>query len=314
MTIASHSLYRTGELKQRVDAARAQLTNCNLCPRNCGVNRLSEEVGVCRTGAHARVASYAPHFGEEAPLVGSHGSGTIFFASCSLHCCFCQNYELSHVPEDYQEVSAEQLAAIMLELQRQRCHNINLVTPSHVVPQILEAILVACAHGLKLPIIYNSSGYDAPQALKLLDGVIDIYMPDFKFWSSDSGKKYCNAADYPETARKALLAMHRQVGDLRINSENIAEKGLLVRHLVMPGGIEETKAIVSFIAESVSPHTYVNIMEQYRPCGNCSDHPELQQPLSGQEYQQAIEMAKQAGLTRLDQRNLGFLLRNLGIR
>ena len=312
MKTGSLSLFKSGELKLRAEAAHALLENCTLCPRTCGVNRLAGEHGVCATGRYAKVASYSPHFGEEQPLVGTNGSGTIFFASCNLHCCFCQNYEISHFPAHFEEVTAAQLAAIMLDLQNRHCHNINFVTPSHVVPQILEALYIACDQGLNVPIIYNSSGYDSAEALNLLDGVIDIYMPDFKFWHAESSKNYCDADDYPEVARESIGEMFRQVGDLQINDEGVATRGLLIRHLLMPGGLEETKSIVKFIAESISPRTYLNIMDQYRPCGVCADYPELKQSITTNQYQEAIDFAKQVGLQRLDQRDFGILLRNLG--
>ncbi len=271
------------------------------------------EQGVCATGRYARVASYGAHFGEEQPLTGSYGSGTIFFASCNLRCCFCQNYELSHFPDNYPEVQSEQLAEIMLELQQKKCHNINLVTPSHVVPQILEALVIAIERGLKIPIVYNSSGYEAKDTLTLLDDVIDIYMPDFKFWSSESSKRYCQAEDYPDIAKAAIAIMYNQVGDLVMDGRELASRGLLIRHLVMPGGVGETKDILSFIANSISSQTYVNIMDQYRPCGSCGQYEELGQPLNNTEYREALQYARQAGLKRLDQRDLKTLLAKLGI-
>jgi len=313
MTANSCRLFRTGELQKRAESAREILQACTLCPRNCGVNRMEKEQGMCLSGPHPRVASYGAHFGEEQPLIGCHGSGTIFFASCSLHCCFCQNYELSHYPDDYPEVRSEQLADIMLELQRKRCHNINLVTPSHVVPQILEALVIAIEHGLTIPIVYNSSGYEATDTLTLLDGVIDIYMPDFKFWSPYSSKRYCNAPDYPDIARATVKTMHNQVGDLVIDRQEIASRGLLVRHLVMPGGNQETRSILSFIADSISPQTFVNIMDQYRPCGSSEQYGELDRTLSSAEYREALQFARQVGLRRFDQRDITTLMAKLGI-
>jgi len=313
MTTRSLQLFTDGELQQRVKQAQEILKNCDLCPRNCAVNRYEGELGICSTGRYARVASYAAHFGEEQPISGRYGSGTIFFASCNLKCCFCQNYDISHFSEDFQEISPRQLAAVMLHLQDKKCHNINLVSPSHVVPQILEALVLALEQGLTIPLVYNSSGYESPDTLALLDGVIDIYMPDFKFWKSVTGRNYCNAEDYPGITRIATSIMHEQVGDLVIDDDGIAAHGLLVRHLVMPDGLDETKKILRFIAESVSPQTYVNIMDQYRPCGSSDQHPELGRSISSDEYQKSIHFASLAGLKRLDQMDLSSFIRKLGI-
>ncbi|MGV1098548.1 radical SAM protein [Thiovibrio sp. JS02] len=301
-----------GELKRRTESALALLASCRLCPRQCGVDRLANEKGICRTGRKAVVASYTPHFGEERPLVGVGGSGTIFFSNCNLGCVFCQNYGISHLGEGV-EVSPGQLAAMMLSLQKQGCHNINLVTPSHVAAQILEALLPAIEGGLRLPLVYNSSGYDSVETLALLDGVVDIYMPDFKFWDKASAKRFARAPDYPERARAAIIEMHRQVGELVINQEGLAERGLLLRHLVMPGGLTETGAILGFIAEEISATTYVNIMDQYRPCGQALDFPPIDRSLRVEEYQEALRLAHAAGLTRLDERDFEKMLRSLGI-
>jgi len=275
------------------------LSSCRLCPRKCRVNRLKGEKGFCKTGRNAVVSSYGPHFGEESVLVGRCGSGTIFFSFCNLGCLFCQNYELSHLGEGV-ETSSRELAAMMLSLKKQGCHNINLVTPSHVVPQVLEALVIAAGQGLDLPLVYNSSGYDSLATLRLLKGVVDVYMPDFKFWSAESSKKYLAAPDYPERAREAIREMYRQVGDLEVGEDGIAVRGLLVRHLVMPGGVEESRRIFEFIAREISPATYVNVMGQYRPCGEALSHPPLDRPVSGEEHRAALEAAKDAGLIRLD--------------
>jgi len=306
-------LYSAGELEIRAEAAVAQLHHCTLCPRKCGVDRLSGETGVCQTGRRALIASYGPHFGEEAPLVGSGGSGTIFFGGCSLLCAFCQNYDISHGVTTCSTVDAKQLATIMLELQEQGCHNINFVTPSHVVPQILEALAVALPRGLHTPLVYNSSGYDRAETLHLLDGVIDIYMPDFKFWEPKTARRYAGASDYPKRAREALAIMHTQVGDLQINDQGVAKEGLLVRHLLMPEGEAETHSILSFIAHHLSKDTYVNIMDQYHPCGKIDHLPELQRPITPKEYEQARKVARRLELTRLDQRDLGVLLKKLAL-
>jgi putative pyruvate formate lyase activating enzyme len=294
--------YHNGLLAERVEAALALLESCHICPRNCGVNRLEGETGYCNTGRKAKVASYNAHFGEEAPLVGRHGSGTIFLSSCNLLCIFCQNYEISHQGEGV-EVEPEQMAGMMLTLAERKCHNINFVTPTHVVPQILEALLPAVEQGLRVPLVYNSSGYDRKETLQLLDGIFDIYMPDFKFWDGDHAKHFCNAPDYPEAARTAIQEMHRQVGDLVTDSDGIAQRGLLVRHLVMPNDAAGTKEISAFLAGEISPETYVNIMDQYRPCGTAHQDPLINRRLTSQEYRESVRTAKDQGLTRLDPRD-----------
>jgi putative pyruvate formate lyase activating enzyme len=287
--------------------AESEMSNCCLCPRKCGVDRNSGETGVCKTGRLAVVSSFNAHFGEEDPLVGKHGSGTIFFAHCNLLCSFCQNYEISHLGEG-SEITNEQLAYIMLELQRAGCHNINLVTPTHVTAQILRALCIAADSGLHIPVVYNSGGFDSVETLKLLEGAVDIYMPDFKFWDRQVADQTCSAPDYPEIAQAALMEMHRQVGDLIIGSDGLASSGLLVRHLVLPGGMAGTKEVMTFIATQVSPRTYVNIMPQYRPCGKADEIPALSGPLTGAEFQTAIREAKDAGIKRFDQRRPKFAI------
>jgi putative pyruvate formate lyase activating enzyme len=262
-----------------VEKATNLLKECRLCPRQCEVDRLNNEKGVCQTGRKAKVASYNAHFGEEAPLVGRFGSGTIFFSFCNLRCSFCQNYEIN-----------------------KGCHNINLVTPTHVVPQILEALLLAVEHGLHIPIVYNSGGYERVETLKLLEGIIDIYMPDFKFWDKKWADRYCNAPNYREMAISAFKEMHAQVGDLKIDKNGIAERGLLVRHLVMPHGIAGTKDIMEFLSKEISDNTYVNVMDQYRPCGTADQDEYLNNRISVEEYSMALKWAHNAGLKRLDQR------------
>ncbi len=292
-------LYRSGALAQRVEQARAALAACRLCPRACGVNRLADERAVCRTGRYAVVSSFFPHFGEEDCLRGWRGSGTIFFAWCNLRCVFCQNYDISHLGEG-RPVTPEELAAMMLALQAQGVHNINLVTPEHVVPQILEALLLAVEGGLRLPLVYNTSAYDSLESLRLLDGVVDIYMPDFKLWSREAARRYLKAPDYPETARAAIREMHRQVGELKLDEHGLAKRGVLVRHLVMPGLLEETRAILEFLASEVSPDTYLNLMAQYYPAGEVSEtkYPELHRRITPTEFRQALEMARAVGLWR----------------
>ena len=310
------NLYEQGELQERIRRAREFLAPCRLCPRRCGVNRLQNgKLGICRSGEKAMVASFGPHFGEESPLVGKSGSGTIFFSHCNLLCLFCQNYEISHCPDQEEgvEVGPEQLARIMVELQEQGCHNINLVTPSHVLPQILEALPFAIGKGLHLPLVYNSSGYDRVESLQLLENIVDIYMPDFKFWNPEHARQYAHAHDYPEVARLALKEMHRQVGDLVMDRNGLARRGVLIRHLIMPGCLDETEEIIKFIAREISLNSYVNIMDQYRPCGKAHEVESLNRTVTNEEYLRAMQMAKQAGLKRLDQKDFSFLLKKLGI-
>lgn len=305
MTDKTEPLYlqthRTGELAEKIERANAMLSDCTLCPRQCRVDRLSKETGTCGIGRYARVAAFHAHFGEESPLVGTNGSGTIFFARCNLLCPFCQNYDISHEGAG-EDVTADTLAGAMMALQKRGCHNINFVTPTHVVPQILAAVEKAAAAGLNIPLVYNSGGYDRVETLQLLDGVIDIYMPDFKFRDPDVAEKICNAADYPERACRALMEMHRQVGDLVVDDDGIARRGLIVRHLVLPGDLAGTRQVMRFIAEKISKNTYVNVMSQYRPFGAVSDIAELNTALSAAEYRAAVEAAKSEGITRLDRR------------
>lgn len=292
-------LFQSGELRKRADRALELLNPCRLCPRNCGVNRLAGQKGFCGTGRKASVASYHPHFGEEAPLVGRSGSGTIFFCGCNLRCSFCQNYEISHLNEG-SEANPEQLAEMMLSLAGRGCHNINLVTPTHVAPQILEALAMAVEGGLDIPLVYNSGGYDRVETLRQLEDICDIYMPDFKFWDTQWSEKYCQAPNYREQAISAIREMHRQVGDLQIDITGIAFRGLLVRHLVMPNGVAGTGQIMRFLASQVSPNTYVNVMAQYRPCGQAYGDATLGRPLSGWEMEEALALTRAAGITRLD--------------
>ncbi len=294
-------LYSEGILKQRVPKALALLEPCRLCPRACEANRLKGEVGFCETGRKAAVASANAHFGEESPLVGSFGSGTIFISSCNLLCSFCQNYEISRGKERA-EVGPEQMALVMVQLSQAGCHNINFVTPTHVVPQILEALPHAIERGLRVPLVYNSSGYDSRETLELLDGIFDIYMPDFKFWDNRWAERYCEAPDYREVASAAIREMHRQVGDLALDERGIAYRGLLVRHLVMPNQVAGTEEVMEFLAKEISPNTYVNVMDQYRPCGSAHRDEFINRRLHSKEYRDAVNAAKRAGLERLDKR------------
>jgi putative pyruvate formate lyase activating enzyme len=297
------ALHRSGELKQRVETALTMLSNCRVCPRLCEVDRMSNQTGVCHTGRFALVSSAFPHMGEEDCLRGWHGSGTIFFSMCNLGCVFCQNFDISHAGIG-EEMSPEHMADMMLKMQTLQCHNINFVTPEHVVPQMLEALQTAIERGLRLPIVYNTSAYDSLDSLKLLDGIIDIYMPDFKFWHPDLAQRYVRARDYPEVARAAFTEMHRQVGDLKTDEHGIAKRGLLVRHLVMPGHLADTESILRFLAEEISPDTYINVMAQYHPSGKVSSErfSEINCRLSGREYADALRIAYDVGLHRLDDR------------
>ncbi|HEY3204795.1 MAG TPA: radical SAM protein [Thermoanaerobaculia bacterium] len=257
-------LWREGHFPERVAAAIEELADCHACPRNCGVNRLANETRACNTGRYAVVSSAFPHFGEEDCIRGWNGSGTIFFGLCNLRCAFCQNWDISQKREG-KECGPAEIAGLMLDLQAQGCHNINFVTPEHVVPQVIEAIGAAIPMGLRLPIVYNTSAYDALSSLRLFDGIVDIYMPDFKFWKPETSVTLSRARDYPERAREAVAEMHRQVGPLKFGPDGLAWRGVLVRHLVMPGQSEEAASIFNWIALELSPDTYVNVMAQYRP-------------------------------------------------
>jgi putative pyruvate formate lyase activating enzyme len=299
----------TDELPSRVEAGLRELEECCACPRDCHVNRMAGETKICNTGRYARVGSAFPHFGEEDCLRGWAGSGTIFFSLCNLRCVFCQNWDISQRSVG-RELRGEEIADIMLDLQDRGCHNINFVTPEHVVPQVLEAIAAAVPRGLAVPIVYNTSGYDSVQSLKLLDGMVDIYMPDFKFWSRETSKRLAKAPDYPERAREAIREMHRQVGPLQFAPTGLARRGVLVRHLVMPGQIVEAAAIFRWLAEELSPDTYVNIMGQYRPeyevgqvaRNGGAKYAEIDRRPARDELAQARQAAREAGLWRFDER------------
>ena len=298
---AYRELLDSGELKRRVVEAYARLEACDICARECGVNRRQGSEGAaCRTGERAVVSSAGPHFGEEDPLVGTGGSGTIFFTWCNLRCQFCQNADISQVGHG-QPVEPDDLAAMMLELQSQGCHNINFVSPSHVVPQILAGLLIAAQAGLRLPLVYNTGGYDSLKTLALLDGVVDIYMPDMKYAEPDVARRYSKISNYPAVNQAAVKEMHRQVGDLTTDERGIARRGLLVRHLVLPDGLAGTAEIVHFLRDKVSPDTYINVMAQYRPCYRAHELPPLNRRITDGEYAEAVRLASEAGL-RLDQR------------
>jgi putative pyruvate formate lyase activating enzyme len=286
-----------GLLAQRAEALEARSSPCMLCPHQCRAHRRDGERGRCRLGAETLVANAAPHFGEEAPLVGQGGSGTIFFASCNLACVFCQNYEISHFARG-DAMTAEELAGVMLRLQLLGCHNINLVTPTHVVHAVVGALAMAASRGLRIPLVYNCGGYESVETLRLLDGVIDIYMPDMKYSSNDEALRYSGVKDYWERAKDAVREMHRQVGDLEIDPRGVARRGLLIRHLVMPGNLAGTERVVEFIAGEISRDSYVNVMDQYRPCFKASRIAELSRPVTRSEFLQSITEAQRAGLSR----------------
>ena len=309
-------LHDSNELQNRIDLAYELLRKCRICPRECGVNRLEGEfvshankelrtkrsnIGVCGLGKDVMVSSFSPHFGEESPLVGRRGSGTIFITNCNLKCVFCQNDDISHLGHG-STVTLEEFAGMMLTLQRQDCHNINIVTPTHVVPQMLSALQIAATNGLRVPLVYNCGGYESLETLKILNGVVDIYMPDFKYADPEVGQRLSKAKDYPSVAKAALKEMHRQVGDLVWDDDGIAQRGLLVRHLVLPNGLAGTPEVMRFLAEEISPNTYVNVMAQYRPCYRAHEFPEINRRPTSQEYQDAVQAALDAGLTRLDDR------------
>ncbi|MBI3045696.1 MAG: radical SAM protein [Betaproteobacteria bacterium] len=299
---AYRSLLESGELARRAAAAWQRLEDCDLCARYCRVDRRKGIAGaVCRTGERALVASYGPHHGEEDPLRGTAGSGTIFFSWCNLRCVYCQNWDISQRRAG-REVEPREIADMMLELQRLGCHNINFVTPSHVVAQIIAAVEDAARRGLALPLVYNTAGYDSPEALGLLDGIIDIYMPDLKYADSRLAHQYSKVRDYAEVNRAAVKEMHRQVGDLVLDARGVAQRGLLVRHLVLPHGIAGTREVLRFLAEEISRDTYLNLMDQYHPYHHASEYDELARALTREEYREALTFAAEAGLKRLDHR------------
>jgi putative pyruvate formate lyase activating enzyme len=292
------NLYESGELGNRIQTLNKRLKCCVVCPHHCKVDRFINERGFCRAGADMVIDGYGPHYGEEEVLVGTGGSGTIFFSYCTLQCVFCQNCEISHHGEGY-EVSPSELSGIMLSLQKKGCHNINLVSPSHYVPQIVEAISIALKNGLILPIVYNTGGYDEIDTLKLLEGIIDIYMPDIKFGDNIKAKKYTNSAKYFDIVKDAVKEMHRQVGNLAVDERGIAYKGLLIRHLVMPENLSDTDKVLEFVAEEISKDSVVNIMSQYYPAHKSYTFPELSRRISRNEYNEAVKSAEKLGLTNI---------------
>ena len=297
------TLLENGQLQERARQASEHMAHCDLCARYCYINRFETIKGaVCRTGKRAVVNSYGAHHGEEDPLRGSHGSGTIFFSWCSLRCSFCQNWEISQKGMG-REVEPQELAGMMLSLQAQGCHNINFVTPSHVVAQIIAAVAIAAQQGLRIPLVYNTGGYDSLEALVLLDGIIDIYMPDMKYGDSGNARDYSRVRNYTEHNFAAIKEMHRQVGDLQLDERGIAQRGLLVRHLVLPGNIAGTEEVLAYLANEISSNTYLNLMDQYHPCYRAGENPPLDRNLSPDEYRQAMALAEKYGMNRMDQRN-----------
>ncbi len=297
------ALYESGELLERVDALNNRLKRCNVCPRNCAVDRTAGRRGFCRVGGKAVVSSFAPHFGEEAVLSGTGGSGTIFMSYCNAVCAFCQNYEISQLGEGRREVETEELSEMMIELQRMGCHNINFVTPSHQVPQIVAALPGAVELGLEIPLVYNTNSYDTVATLALLEGIFDIYLPDLKYSDDMMAMTFSKTPSYVAISRAAVVEMHRQVGDLEVDERGIAERGMIVRHLVLPDDIAGTDDLLDFIADELSPDTYLNIMDQYRPsymsAGKESLYPELGRPITDEEFDRAVTSARSRGITRL---------------
>ena len=283
------------EFNRRIEKAYKLLSPCGVCPRKCGAKRLEGEKGFCRSGEEVIVSSYNAHFGEEPPLVGNFGSGTIFFTNCNLKCVYCQNYPISQLGNG-NKVSLSELAKIMLALQKRKCHNINFVTPTHFVPQILKSLKIAIKMGLRIPIVYNTSGYESVRTLKLLDGIVDIYLPDARYADNETARKYSSAPNYFEIMKKALKEMHRQVGDLVMDKIGIAYSGLIVRHLVLPEGLSGTKKIMHFIAKKISLHTYISLMTQYFPAYNAKQFPPLSRRINKEEYKEALQAFKEENL------------------
>lgn len=286
-----------GSLDRAVDELYELLAPCRLCPRLCKANRVKGEPGFCRSPSEVVISGVFAHFGEESPLVGTHGSGTIFFSGCNLRCVFCQNFDIS-IGLGADPCSSETLTKAMLELQKKGCHNINLVTPTHYVPQIVKAFSSAADQGLTLPIVYNCSGYESLDVLHLLDGIVDVYMPDIKFLDPALSKKFCNAADYPQVVREVIKEMQRQVGDLVTDHSGVALRGLVIRHLVMPSYPENTEKVLQFIRDEISENAFVNIMSQYYPCHRASEYPEIARRVTAEEYRSALNFAEDLGLRR----------------
>jgi len=293
-------LHRTGELRRRADALWAMLESCRLCPRECGAARLRGEKGFCHASRDVEVSSHHPHFGEERSLVGRGGSGTVFLTNCNLRCVFCINWEVSQGGQGWRK-TLDDLADMMLDLQRRGCHNVNVVTPTHYSAHVVRALDLAARRGLRLPVVYNTCGWERLEVLKQLDGVVDIYLPDFKYWDGKKAAKYSSGAEtYPEVTRDGILEMHRQVGVARPAADGLMYRGLMIRHLVMPNDVGGTREILAWIAASLPKDTYVNVMSQYRPVYRASEFPEIARPLTRAEYEDAVACARRLGLTNLD--------------
>ena len=288
--------FKTGKLAKIAEEAFKLLESCVICPRKCKVNRLKDQKGFCKTGLKARVYSFLAHHGEEPAVSGENGSGTIFFAGCNMACVYCQNYEFSQESCPAREVDSRELANIMLELQNSRCHNINFVTPTHVLPQILKALLIAIPEGLKIPLVYNTSGYELPEIIKLLEGIVDVYLPDMRYADNNMAIKYSSAPDYPQYNQAALKEMQRQVGVAQIDKSGIIDKGVIIRHLVLPQDLSGTGKIMEFIAQELSQETYISLMSQYLPCYKSDKFPEISRRISMEEYGQAQEKMHKLGL------------------
>lgn len=302
MKATGKPIYRTIDtegLSHRREKLFRVLEDCTLCPRNCHVNRIKGELGYCKTGKKAIVSSYGPHYGEEFPLVGRHGSGTIFFTNCNLGCIFCQNYDISHLGRGT-EMDSIELASIFLKIQNFGCHNLNLVTPTHVIPQVIEALEIAVEKAFSLPIVYNCGGYEAIESIMALDKVVDIYMPDMKFMDDEVAFSLTGAKSYSKHVKESVKEMHRQVGDLKLTVEGIATRGLLVRHLILPEFLSGTEKVLEFLSKEISSNTYLNLMDQYYPCYLAKDHSALSRRIRPEEWRAAVALAKKMGLARLD--------------
>ncbi|WP_241685513.1 radical SAM protein [Fervidobacterium changbaicum] len=291
MTASYISAFKNGILESRAKELMSHLEECDLCPHMCKVNRFEGKLGFCRASADVEIASFGPHFGEESVLVGRNGSGTIFFTHCNMRCVFCQNYHISQLGEG-RRVSVEELAEIMLTLQKMGCHNINLVTPTHYIPQIVSALVIAAENGLNIPLVYNCGGYERREIIALLDGIVDIYMPDFKYGDNERAKCYSMVVNYAKHAKESLIEMQRQVGDLVVDERGIAMRGLIIRHLVMPNNVAESKKVLEFVAKEVSPKAYLNIMAQYYPTFKAHIYPEIARRITYKEYEEVLEIAK----------------------
>lgn len=292
-------LHFSGELKERGNELWERMRNCKLCPRKSAVNRFSGSEGSCKASSKLRISSFFPHFGEERPLSGRNGSGTIFFSHCGLRCVYCQNWEISIGGQGINR-TIEELAGMMLQLQKRGCHNINVVTPTHYIPHIIQALDTAASKGLRIPLVYNTGGYEDPEIIEKLDGIVDIYLPDFKYWESEIAGKYSSGAEnYPLYAKEALIEMNRQVGTVVLDGEGIMQRGLMIRHLVLPNNISGTDKVLKWIAGNLPRETYVNLMAQYAPHHRANEFPELNRRLFREEYDQAVKWAREAGLTNV---------------